>query len=91
MSHDRRGAWRKGRDTVFAGIVGAFASAVERVRGRRRRATEINYTEGTFNWEDDPDGGLTASRVPRRPPDSSGSAGAAAVPDEDCPSDIPRR
>jgi hypothetical protein len=77
MSHaNRRDRGRKKRDSVFAGVVAAFASAVERLRGRP--GSEVEFTEVTHLWDDD-DGGLAESRVPRRPAPLSGSGSAALV------------
>lgn len=53
-----------------------FGAAVERLRNRGR---EVDYTETTLFWDDEDDGGLASARVPRRPPDHSGSGSAALV------------
>jgi hypothetical protein len=69
----RRAGGKEERDKVFAGVVSLFAAAVERLRSRGR---DVDYTETTLTWDDDPDGGLASARVPRRPPDGSGSGSA---------------
>lgn len=70
---------RQAGDPVFAGIIAAFASAVDRLRWRRRNLPQVGFTQESILWDDDPDGGLAASRVPRRPPDLSGSGSEALV------------
>jgi hypothetical protein len=91
MSHHGRGSRAgKERESVFAGVIAAFASAVARLRGRRPPTTEVDFTEDTLLWDDDPEGGLAASRVPRRPSDRSGS-GSAALTEPTDTSDIDRR
>ena len=87
----RRGRSRKERHSIFAGVVAGFAAAVERLRRRRPYEGEVDFTQETLLWDDnDEDGGLAASRVPRRPPDRSGSGSADLVEPPDS-SDIARR
>lgn len=85
----RDGRWvgPKERDPVLAGLVFAFASAVERLRRRRRNTSVVEFMPETFLWGNQEDGGLAASRVPLRPPDRSGS-GSAAMAEPTDSSDI---
>lgn len=78
---------RNERGSVFAGVVAAFATAVERLRGGHH---EMEFTEEVSLWDDEGDGGLAASRVPRVPPDRSGS-GSAAMKEPTDPSVIRER
>jgi hypothetical protein len=89
-NRERRGKSRTERDSIFAGVVAAFAAAIDRFRRRRPYESEVQFTQETLLWEDEEDGGLAASRVPRRPPDRSGSGSAAAVEPND-PRDIHER
>jgi hypothetical protein len=85
----RRNRAGKEQDSVFAGVVGLFAAAVERLRGRGR---EVEFTEEWFLWDEEGDGGLAAAPVPRRPPDRSGSGSAAVIePIAEPSSDIAER
>jgi hypothetical protein len=74
-------------------VVAGFAGAVHRMvrqrdalRQRLRRSDEFppfgRGSEGDRNEFDD-DAGLAGSRVPRVPPDSSGSGAAVATPDDE--------
>ena len=72
----RRNTSRKKRHSTFARVVAGFAAAVERFRRGRLHESEIDFNQETLLWDDDEDGGLAASRVPRRPPDRSGSGSA---------------
>lgn len=82
----------QGRQSIFAGVVMGFAAAVERLR-TRNRGNDVDYTEKEVYFDIDEDGGLASARVPRRPPDRSGSGSAALIEpaDDNLPVDMRER
>jgi hypothetical protein len=91
MSHSERpGKAAKERDPIFAWVVASFAAAVNRLRGLGP-TTSVEFADEVFLWDDDDEeAGLSASPVPKRPPDRSDS-GSAALPEPTDPRDIDRR
>jgi hypothetical protein len=81
------------RARALGRVVAGFAGAVQRMVRQRQALTRTHLGSDEFLWfepgsERDPDdfdddAGLAGSRVPRVPPDSSGSAAAAATPDDE--------
>jgi hypothetical protein len=74
---------------VFAGLIVRFSDAIRAVLRRDRPPGGPEEGQSMTFWPEDDerldDGGLAGSRVPRRPPDVSGSGAVALVeltPDE---------
>jgi hypothetical protein len=66
-------------------VVAGFAAAVRRMTGRRPPGELGEWPHGPPTQPSDPDddSGLAGSRVPRRPPDRSGSGAVALDPDDE--------